>query len=487
MSVTPGSGDFAPLPSVEQARPQVHFGVKSIPSEARPDRNEDAALRFQKDDGTIVAAVFDGSSPKTGAQQGDVASRMALDIVNKQLLYMFDGLPLSSREGDNILTNMQKALNEANRSIGEKAGDGVASSAAVLVARDALHGAQEGDKDVAIATVGDCRVYVLSDGKLSLITLDDTKVREGRDEIKARELQGRLDSAVKESDLSPDELEIFNARKKITQALDGGQITPRFLTVHLSPGDRVFLTTNAIPNNLIFDEIQAVLATNPSAGMAMDELIARSMARARLAVSPTNIRSNMDDMTGVVFDIPKPAALNQDKTVAQKQAKLVPFGDRFPAGTRTAFDGKYWVSTGERNELGDLLFRSEDGRVAQRLDAATLQAKGAIPFEPQAKSMDVWDTRTKPSDIVDVDFGTGTREERREKLYDVVRRLQGGGLQGSKEFFPSLKLLSKLQVALDNPTKTNVEEITNGEGSHLRQKLIDLIEIERAEDALRRS
>ena len=476
--------DLAPSVQNEQTRPPVNFGVKSIESAEHPDRNEDALFRYQRDsDGTIVAGVFDGASGKSGEPKGDVVSDIAMDVVSKYLTFMPDGIPLRSPDGKCTTEYVRKALQEANNSVRKHIEEGSGSTAAVVVACDALYDADQGNKDVAIGTVGDCRVYRLRNGELKLLTLDDTSVQEGREEMKAWELQGRLDRAVRESDLSAEDLAVFRDRKKVTQALDGQEIKPIVRTDHAKPGDRFLLTTNGIPNNLTIDEIQAVLATNVSSGMAIDELIVRTKARSKLAKSPMNIRSTVDDFTGIVFDIPKPIP-NPDMTAVQKQGEHIPFADRFPEGVGAVFDGQEWKSTGRKDQNGHLIFRSAGGEFTA-IDPYMLLVKGAFPLKPEVKVEAEQDKRTKPSDIMLVDFSNGTRNERRERLYDVVRRLQNGGLQGSKKFYPSLELLGQIQGVLDDPTdEDKINAVTNGQGSLLRQKLTDLVQIEKAEEDL---
>ena len=229
----------------------------------------------------------------------------------------------------------------------------------------------------------------------------------------------------------------------------------------------------------------------------------------------------------------------------QQGEQRVPFGDRFPAGVEASFDSQRWVSTGMKDDIGQLLFRPVGGGDIKAIDAYMLQVKGAFPLEPETQAgeaagkayhvrpgQDVYVLRssgkiergwkveyidgktgkvtiktpdgnggslkrddprefiddlnrpTVPEDIGAINFDKcRTALERREKVLHAVRRLKAGGLQGSKGFSANDKLVEELQFLFDRPSQDGINLLTNTGG--LRDKVRELLNKELTEQRSR--
>ena len=152
------------------------------------------------------------------------------------------------------------------------------------------------------AHVGDSRVYLLQgEQQLKRLTNDDgllAKLVENKIIDEAEAL--RIDQAVDANQLSDTELSYFKLRGGITQAL-GGPLPP---TIHINsttihPGDRILLCTDGIHDNLIDEEIEAILRNTPRSSTART-LIEYAILRSHQERSET-IRAKPDDMSAIVL------------------------------------------------------------------------------------------------------------------------------------------------------------------------------------------
>lgn len=129
--------------------------------------NEDAAA---VDSEYGIAVLADGMG---GHRAGDVASRMALDIVLERLRDKI----LQFRAGALRPTPLQFAeqiVSEANRAIHSTASQQAGCSGmGTTLALALFHG-----QHVALLHVGDSRIYRLRDGQLQLLTRDDSLLRD---------------------------------------------------------------------------------------------------------------------------------------------------------------------------------------------------------------------------------------------------------------------------------------------------------------------
>lgn len=130
--------------------------------------NEDMGLFFKIADENILREkgymmiVADGMG---GHQAGEVASRMATDIICREYF---------SQKSNSVEKNLEKALTVANKTIFEKASSqaafqGMGTTCTVLVVID---------QDVYYAHVGDSRAYIQKGNSIKQITEDHTYVQQ---------------------------------------------------------------------------------------------------------------------------------------------------------------------------------------------------------------------------------------------------------------------------------------------------------------------
>ncbi len=125
--------------------------------------------------------------------------------------------------------------------------------------------------DIAIASVGDSRAYVLHGGELRAVTTDQTWVQE----------VGRglgLDEA---------SLRSHPMRHVLTMAVGvGAAVRILYYAVELTPGDMLLLTTDGLHGVVPEPEIKQILSQN---GVPLETTCERLMAAAHAAGSPDNV------------------------------------------------------------------------------------------------------------------------------------------------------------------------------------------------------
>jgi protein phosphatase len=192
--------------------------------------NEDAVAADMK---CGIAVVADGMGRN---RAGVVASRMARDIV-------LAGLQAAGSERQNKPAQaIEQVLDKANRSIFKAANDnpsyrGMGTTLALLV----FHGNR-----VSLAHVGDSRVYRLRDGRLTLLTRDDSL----------------LNDQVELGLISAQDAGGSRNRHMVTQALGIQEhFSPRMREEDLQPGD-VFLVCSDGLNDMVDEaDIELIVST----------------------------------------------------------------------------------------------------------------------------------------------------------------------------------------------------------------------------------
>jgi PPM family protein phosphatase len=215
----------------------------------RRDHNEDYLRAVQPDSSAELAhrglllVVADGMG---GYAAGEVASRTAVDAVHQAYYQdLFSDLEAA----------LIRALKTANESVVREASrdaerQGMGTTIAVAVIR--------GDELVA-ANVGDSRVYLLRDHKISKVTRDHSWVAELVDSGK----------------ITPEDALRHPMRNVVTRSLGGNadvevQVYPRAV---LKPGDTVLLCSDGLWG-MVPDERITHILENLSAQAAADALIA---------------------------------------------------------------------------------------------------------------------------------------------------------------------------------------------------------------------
>jgi PPM family protein phosphatase len=208
-----------------------------------------------------VWAVADGMG---GHRGGDVASAIACEAVGRSF-------------ADRTVDGLVEAIEQANQAVYETAaGDpeltGMGTTMVALAVVD-----EDGDEVLAVANVGDSRVYRYSVGELEQLTDDHSLVAD----------------LVREGSLSPEEAAVHPQRNIVTRALGVNDRVPvDILTVEPVAGDRFLLCSDGLFNEVPEPGIAAVLHRVDDPREAADELV-------HLAVDG----GGRDNVTVVVVDV----------------------------------------------------------------------------------------------------------------------------------------------------------------------------------------
>jgi serine/threonine protein phosphatase PrpC len=97
----------------------------------------------------------------------------------------------------------------------------------------------------------------------------------------------------------------FAKRNVMTRSL--GEFKPKEHELQLGsfevqPGDRLLLTSDGVPDNLTFDEIQELALKHRGVEELAAYLVERARQRSRLS-KEENVRAKKDDMTAVAVEI----------------------------------------------------------------------------------------------------------------------------------------------------------------------------------------
>lgn len=139
------------------------------------DNNQDNFCIKKIDDNVCFAIVCDGMGGQNG---GQLASKIACDIIEAHLEEIGDELKTQGENSDetveDIKSIMIRAMSKANMSVHEAsliddAYKGMGTTAILVVVIDDL---------AYITHIGDSRVYILNDKKLSQVTKDHSVVQE---------------------------------------------------------------------------------------------------------------------------------------------------------------------------------------------------------------------------------------------------------------------------------------------------------------------
>jgi len=205
----------------------------------------------QVGDGGILLGVCDGMG---GAAAGEVASQMAVDLIYEQ---MNTGGP--AKERDELARRLVHSIEYAGAHIFQEArtdrtrrGMGTTSTIAAFL-----------DRRVFVGQVGDSRAYLLRDGKLALLSRD----------------QSLVNQLIEAGQLTEEEAETFEHNNIILQALGTAETVQVDLTyVDLCKGDVLMMCSDGLSGMIRADEIREVLMNSPEPLDACRELTDRANA-----------------------------------------------------------------------------------------------------------------------------------------------------------------------------------------------------------------
>jgi len=192
-----------------------------------------------------------------GARGGERASRLTVDAVTDVI----------SRTPQRDAATLLTAVEEANRRVHSEAAadpklDGMGTTlVAVLETRE---------NDLAIASVGDSRAYLMHAGSLKVVTQDQTWVQE----------VGRP------LGLDEETLRRHPMRHVLTMAVGVGEnVRVRYYAVQLDPGDMLMICSDGLHGVVAEDNVEDALNSEGT----LDEKCRELIAAAHAAGSPDNV------------------------------------------------------------------------------------------------------------------------------------------------------------------------------------------------------
>jgi serine/threonine protein phosphatase PrpC len=211
------------------------------------ERNEDQVLLYNLDDGEVLehdqvvdlqlgprgalACVFDGMG---GAASGDVASKLASDVVRQVVgaATIATRQDLAESLGEAVVT-AHRRIREYGAQHGESRGLGTTFTGAAIY-----------DNSLVVAHVGDSRAYLLRRGALVQLTED----------------QSLLQELVTAGRLRPEEASEYEHSNVILQALGVNQrVFPVIGWLPLQDGDRIVLCSDGLSDLVAFEELYELL------------------------------------------------------------------------------------------------------------------------------------------------------------------------------------------------------------------------------------
>ncbi len=212
--------------------------------------NEDRAAIHHELNGLSLAIVADGMG---GHQAGDIASQMAIDIIESELRTIHWGMPV-----EDCKMALRQAIELANEKIYEFASGrenyhGMGTTVVAMIASQEL---------LIIGHIGDSRAYKISGDAITQLTEDHSLVYE----------------LVKNGQITPEEADHHPRRNWITRALG----TEPGVEVDLyeyawREGETVLICSDGLSGLVDANEIWKIIRNNPELDTAAERLIARAL------------------------------------------------------------------------------------------------------------------------------------------------------------------------------------------------------------------
>lgn len=235
---------------------QLIVGSASDPGTVR-ERNEDlvhqAELPSSTYDHALILAVADGMG---GYERGDVAARMAVDIVAERVQGM---------ENDDVVQMLKQAYRSANEAIHN---DGSAQGEDNMMGTTLVCGVVQGT-ELTIANVGDSRAYLVRAGAMTQVTNDHSLIAE----------------QVRMGVISAEEARESQHRNIITRALGHRpKVEVDIFELTLLPEDRLLFSTDGLHDYVDEAEMQTTLESSPP-----EEAASRLVSQALSSGSTDNV------------------------------------------------------------------------------------------------------------------------------------------------------------------------------------------------------
>jgi protein phosphatase len=254
-----------------------NFMVADLSVDSGPLPGEQVLSGSVSDRG-IALAVCDGMG---GAAAGEIASQMAVDTLFETLRG-----ESAAEDRDNFARRLIDSIEEAGARIFRSAkkdrtrrGMGTTATVAGLV-----------DKVFFVGQVGDSRCYILRDGRLTLITKD----------------QSLVNQLIEAGQLTEDEAQVFEHSNIILQALGTTeQVVVDLTFVELRRGDRLLLCSDGL-SGLVHD---AAIETEMARIRQLPQLVDTLVDLANAAGGHDNITCIVVDFDGEALEPPEEGAV----------------------------------------------------------------------------------------------------------------------------------------------------------------------------------
>lgn len=228
------------------------------------EKNEDACVALPE---RGVFVVSDGIGGQPG---GDVASKIVVEVLPGLLEERLEAA--QPEDLDDVTHVVREAVVDLSTQVQQQAADqpGLSGMGATLVAALVL------DDHVAIASLGDSRVYRYRHPTLVQLTADHSIV-------------GIL---LRGGEITPEEVEDHPAKGRVSRFVGmQGEVLPDVVTVDLAPGDRLLLCSDGLSGQVDDDAMAEILACEPSCEEACKRLIEAALD----AGGPDNITALVAD------------------------------------------------------------------------------------------------------------------------------------------------------------------------------------------------
>lgn len=210
----------------------------------RRENNQDNFCIKQVSENTCFAIVCDGMGGQNG---GQLASKIACDIIEEHLLEIGEDLQLQKENIDesveDIKSIMIRGMSKANiavhdESLRDDTYKGMGTTAILVVVIDDL---------AYITHIGDSRVYVLNDKKLSQVTKDHSVVQE----------------LVDQGELTQEEALTHPNKNMITRAVGVNLLVDiDYMKIPFEAGDKMLICSDGLTNMVQDFVIENVLIQN---------------------------------------------------------------------------------------------------------------------------------------------------------------------------------------------------------------------------------
>ncbi len=254
--------------------------------------------RWHATNGLFVVA--DGMG---GHQGGEVASAVAIETMREEVLDA-DGRTTTERLLDGVQAANRAVITRSHTSL-DLRGMGTTLSAVA-----AIDGPDADEQWLAVANVGDSRVYLWAGDELRQITRDHSLVED----------------LVRDGRLTEEEAAVHPQRNILTRALGvSGEIDVDYWELPARDGDRLLLCSDGLFNEVSIDQIASVLRRLGDPVEVAEELV-------RLA----NVGGGRDNITVVVADVIEGPTADDQRIIGAPQVRQ---GRSDLAGFTSARDG----------------------------------------------------------------------------------------------------------------------------------------------------